>query len=300
MPLTEPPAGPLTGPATGSARPLLEVAGVTVRYQGRRRLRSTSALTEVSLDVRPGETVGLVGESGSGKTTLGKAVLGLVPVAHGAVRLDGRDITRLGGRERRALSRDVQVVFQNPYLSFNPSRTVGQTVAETTTMLRDMRPAQVAARMAEMLEAVGLDGAAAGRYPGQFSGGQLQRIAIARALMPSPRLLICDEAVSALDLSVQAQVLNLLADLRERHGLAYLFITHDLAVVRHLADRVVVLRRGRVVESGTVTEVCEHPRHSYTRALLAAAPVADPGEQARRRELRRSPATAGTPERNAR
>ncbi|TDD85924.1 ABC transporter ATP-binding protein [Actinomadura rubrisoli] len=275
--------------------PLLDLSDVSVRYPGRRRLRSTPALSEVSLDVLPGETVGLVGESGSGKTTLGKAVLGLVPVGQGSIRLDGRDITAASGRKRRELSRLIQVVFQNPYLSFNPGRTIGQTVAETVTVLRGMKAPQVRARVAEMLEAVGLDGTAAARYPAQFSGGQLQRIAIARALMPAPRLLICDEAVSALDLSVQAQVLNLLADLRERHGLAYLFITHDLAVVRHIADRVVVLRQGRVVESGTAAQVCEAPRHPYTQALLAAAPVADPAEQARRREIRRRLRAGGAP-----
>ncbi|MFI0374083.1 ATP-binding cassette domain-containing protein [Actinomadura sp. 1N219] len=265
--------------------PLIDVRDVTVRYAGRRRLRPTPALSEVSLDIRPGETVGLVGESGSGKTTLGKAILRLVPVSEGTIRLDGRDI---GALPRRELARHVQVVFQNPYLSFNPSRTIGQTVAETLPGKHD------AGRVREKLEAVGLDGTAAARYPSQFSGGQLQRIAIARALMPEPRLIICDEAVSALDLSVQAQVLNLLTDLKAGHDLAYLFITHDLAVVRHLADRVAVLRRGRLVETGDVTEICENPTHPYTRALLAAAPVADPQEQARRRTLRRE---LRTPER---
>ncbi|PPK63638.1 ATP-binding cassette domain-containing protein [Actinokineospora auranticolor] len=269
---------------------LLEIAGLGVRY------RDHQALTGVSLAVPPNTTVGLVGESGSGKTTLGRAVLGLVPVAEGVIRLAGRDITHLRGRARRGLSGQVQVVFQNPYLSFNPSRTIGQAVAEPLT-LAGLRPAQLRGRVDAMLDRVGLDRSAADRYPSRFSGGQLQRIAIARALMPGPRLLICDEAVSALDLSVQAHVLNLLADLQAEQGLSYLFITHDLAVVRHIADRVVVLRRGEVVEAGPVEQVCstdpDVPRHPYTRALLAAAPVPDPAEQARRRALRAAPAQEG-------
>ncbi|WP_018685842.1 ATP-binding cassette domain-containing protein [Actinokineospora enzanensis] len=258
---------------------LLEIERLGVHY------RDHQALIDVSLRVMPNTTVGLVGESGSGKTTLGKAVLGLVPVSSGSVRLSGQDITHLRGRARRQLSAQIQVVFQNPYLSFNPGRTIGQAVAEPLTR---ERPADLGERVGAMLERVGLDRSAADRYPAQFSGGQLQRIAIARALMPRPRLLICDEAVSALDLSVQAHVLNLLADLQAEHGLSYLFVTHDLAVVRHIADEVVVLRRGRVVESGPVAQVCDTPNHPYTRALLAAAPVADPAEQARRRALRRA------------
>ncbi|WP_433269115.1 ATP-binding cassette domain-containing protein [Actinosynnema sp. CS-041913] len=261
-------------------RALLDIADLDVRYGDQ------VALTDVSLTVQPGQTVGLVGESGSGKTTLGKAVLGLVPVSGGTIRLDGREITDLRPKERRALSGRLQVVFQNPYLSFNPRRTIGQAVAETLPPGTGRDEARD--RVGAMLDRVGVDRGAAGRYPGQFSGGQLQRIAIARALMPDPSLLICDEAVSALDLSVQAHVLNLLADLRAERGLSYLFITHDLAVVRHLADRVVVLRRGRVVEAGRVDDVCETPRHPYTRALLAAAPVPDPSAQARRRAERRA------------
>ncbi|MBB5957476.1 peptide/nickel transport system ATP-binding protein [Saccharothrix tamanrassetensis] len=261
-------------------RPLLDIANLEVRYG------DALALSDVSLSVRSGQTVGLVGESGSGKTTLGKAVLGLVPVSQGEIRLDGKEITDLGVKERRALSGRIQVVFQNPYSSFNPRRTIGQAVAET--LPKGTPRDEARERVGAMLDRVGVDRDAAHRYPGQFSGGQLQRIAIARALMPDPRLLICDEAVSALDLSVQAHVLNLLADLRAERGLSYLFITHDLAVVRHLADRVVVLRRGEVVESGRVDDVCETPRHPYTRALLAAAPVPDPVAQARRRAERRA------------
>ncbi|GAA1355969.1 ABC transporter ATP-binding protein [Saccharothrix algeriensis] len=268
-------------------KPLLDIADLEVRYG------PAVALSGVSLSVPPGTTVGLVGESGSGKTTLGKAVLGLVPVAGGAIRLAGREITELRPKERRALSGVVQVVFQNPYLSFNPRRTIGQAVAEA--LPRGTRRDEARERVAAMLDRVGVDPDAARRYPGQFSGGQLQRIAIARALVPDPRLLICDEAVSALDLSVQAHVLNLLADLRAERGLSYLFITHDLAVVRHVADRVVVLRRGEVVESGRVDDVCERPRHPYTRELLAAAPVPDPVAQARRRAERRAPAPREDP-----
>ncbi|MEU5690855.1 ATP-binding cassette domain-containing protein [Actinosynnema sp. NPDC020468] len=263
-------------------RPLLNVTDLEVRY-GR---SAPPTLESVSLSIPPGASVGLVGESGSGKTTLGKAVLGLVPVSGGTIRIDGEDTTHLRGAARRALAGVVQVVFQNPYLSFNPRRTIGQAVAET--LPAGTSKTQARHRVSAMLTRVGVDPDVVGRYPNQFSGGQLQRIAIARALVPSPRLLLCDEAVSALDLSVQAHVLNLLADLRAEHGLSYLFITHDLAVVRHVCDRVVVLRHGRIVEEGRVRDVTEEPRHPYTRALLAAAPVADPEAQARRRAQRRA------------
>jgi ABC-type glutathione transport system ATPase component len=268
-----------------SADPMLEVSNLSVSYAGRRQA-GTLAVDSVNLVIDEGQTHGLVGESGSGKSTLGKAILGLVRISGGSVLFGGSEITHADKRRRRELSQQVQVVFQDPYTSFNPSRTVGQTVSETLTVRTDLDRADIRRRVADMLERVGIGQDAAGRYPAQFSGGQRQRIAIARALLPRPRLVICDEPVSALDLSVQAQVLNLLIDLQNDFGLAYLFISHDLAVVQHLCHYITVLRRGRVVESGEAAQVCSAPSDAYTRELLAAAPVADPAVQQQRREQR--------------
>ncbi len=271
--------------------PLLEIDDLSVSYRSRsRRTSATTALNGVSLTVEVGETVALVGESGSDKSTLGNAVLGLVPATQGRILFEGRDITHLKGAQRRSLSQSIQAVFQDPYSSFNPNRTVGQTVAETLPG-GDARSAAGRRRVREMLERVGLDGSAADRFPAQFSGGQRQRIAIARALLPSPRLVVCDESVSALDLSVQAQVLNLLADLQADLGVAYVFITHDMSVVRHVSRRVVVLRRGDLIEQGRTLDVLERPTAAYTRNLVAAAPVADPALQTIRREARRAAAS---------
>jgi ABC-type glutathione transport system ATPase component len=265
---------------------LLRIENLSVEYSGRRRRSGTLAVDDVSFDVREGESVGLVGESGSGKTSLGSAVLGLAPATGGRIRYGGEDITHARPARRRALSAEIQVIFQDPYSSLNPLRTVGETLAEPLWVHGPAARREVPRRVGEMLEQVGLDGRAGAFYPSQFSGGQRQRIAIARALMVSPRLVICDEAVSALDLSVQAQVLNLLLDLQEQMSLSYLFISHDLDVVRHMTERLVVLFRGRVVESGSTAEVTKAPRHPYTRALLASVPLPEPQEQARRRAVR--------------
>jgi ABC-type glutathione transport system ATPase component len=266
---------------------LLDVRGLTVRYRRGRGQPRLEVLHEVALAIGPGETVALVGESGSGKTTLGNAILGLVPADSGTIVFGGKDITRASPRTRRALASDIQAVFQNPYGSLNPVRTIGQTLAEPLRAhpSADQRVGRKAASAAvrAALERVGLSADAAGRYPAQFSGGQRQRIAIARALMLSPRLVICDEPLSALDLSVQAQVINLLKALQRDLGVSYLFITHDLAVVPHIAHRVAVLRGGQVVETGPASQVCTAPAHPYTRALLAAAPVPDPARQRARR-----------------
>jgi ABC-type glutathione transport system ATPase component len=262
---------------------LLNVRGLTVRYHRGRRQPPLTALREVSLAIAAGETVALVGESGSGKSTLGNAVLGLVPAAAGTITFDGADITRVGPRIRRALTRDIQAVFQDPYGSLNPVRTIRQTLAEPLLAHERLDGQATDARVRAALQRVGLSGDAAGLYPRQFSGGQRQRIAIARALMLSPRLIICDEPVSALDLSVQAQVLNLLRTLQRDLGLSYLFVTHDLAIVPHVAHRVVVLHRGRVVETGPASQVCTSPTHPYTRALTAAVPRPDPVRQRARR-----------------
>lgn len=263
-------------PSAAQTGSLLQVRDLTVSY--RHGGRAHHALDQVSLDVRAKETVGIVGESGAGKSTLGRAVLGLVPVTAGTIRLGGQDITRLTRRDRVALAARLQVVFQDPDSSLNPARTVGSSLAEP--LLGQRRPrGEVAGKVTAMLERVGLPADAVNRYPRQFSGGQKQRIAIARALIVSPQLVVCDEALSALDLSVQAQIINLLLELRRDLGLAYLFIGHDLAVIRHLADRVVVLRKGRVVEQGTVAQVCEQPADPYTKALMAAAPVPEPRQE---------------------
>ncbi len=263
---------------------LLEIDELVVRYRARGRRTGVIAVDGVSLTVSPGETVALVGESGSGKSTVGNAVLGLVDVTAGRIRFDGEDITHAAPRRRRTLSADIQAVFQDPYGSLNPMRRVGQTLIEPLLARGRPDPAAARGRIAEVLASVGLDADAAQRYPAEFSGGQRQRIAIARALIVAPRLIVCDEPTSALDLSVQAQVINLLVELQRSLGVGYLFITHDLAIVRHIAHRVVVLHGGKVVESGPTAAVCDHPAEDYTRRLLAAAPVPDPVEQRLRRE----------------
>jgi ABC-type oligopeptide transport system ATPase subunit len=265
---------------------LLEIRGLSVQYPRPGRQPPMTALDRVDLDVEPGETMGIVGESGSGKTTLGNVVLGLVRPAAGSVVLDGEDITAADRKRRRELSRDLQIVFQDPYGSLNPMRTVAQTLEEPLLAHLSLTRRQRRDRVAEALERVGLEGEDATRYPGSFSGGQRQRIAIARALMLEPKLVVCDEAVSALDLSIQAQILNLLRSLQRELGLTLLFITHDLAVVRYVSDRVTVLYRGHVVEHGTAEQVCTRPSDPYTERLLAAAP--SPG--------RPRPRPAGSPE----
>ncbi|MFK0113020.1 ABC transporter ATP-binding protein [Streptomyces sp. NPDC091217] len=272
--------------------PLLTVDDLAVHYRGRRR-QLHKAVDQVSFDIRPGETVGLVGESGSGKSTIARAILGLAPVTAGTVAFDGRDITRAGFAERRRLSADLQAVFQDPTSSLNPSRTIGSTLAEPLLAQGVRGRDEINRRVGEMLERVGLSPEAAARHPARFSGGQRQRIGIARALMTAPRLVICDEVVSALDLSVQAQVLNLLRELQRDQRLSYLFISHDLEVVRHLCDRVLVLYRGRLVETGPATTVSARPAHPYTDALHKAAPVLDPRVQ---RERRLAAAAAAPPE----
>jgi oligopeptide/dipeptide ABC transporter ATP-binding protein len=271
-----------------SDSPLLDVRDLTVEYRrggGRPPLR---AVDGVSFSLAAHETLGLVGESGSGKTTIGRAILGLAPVAAGEIYFAGEDITAASRKRRRELSAELEVVFQDPYSSLNPTRTIGQTLSEV--MRATERPSREAVneRVRTMLEHVGMSADAAQRYPAHFSGGQRQRVAIARALMKQPRLVICDEPTSALDLSVQAQVLNLLRGLQEEFALGYLFVSHDLAVVRYLSHRIIVLYRGRVMEQGEARALYANPAHPYTRALLDAAPVPDPGVQAQRRTRRLS------------
>lgn len=281
---------------------LLSVRDLAVEY--RRNRRTTRVVHQVGFDIAEGDTLGLVGESGSGKSTIGNVVLGLVPAAEGTITFDGEDITHVSKRRRRELTREIQVIYQDPYGSLNPSRTVGATLAEALTASHStLSSRDVKVRVTEALDTVGMTAATAERSPAEFSGGQRQRIAIARALIVGPRLVVCDEAVSALDLSIQAQVLNLLDDLRRERGLSYLFISHDMAVIAHISDRIAVLDRGRIVESGTTSEVIDNAQDPYTRLLLAAAPVPDPAAQKVRRQAFREKresylAESGTTTRN--
>jgi len=268
--------------------PLLEVADLVVEYPGKGfRAEPFRALKGVSLDILPGETVGLVGESGSGKTTLGRAALGLAPVTEGSIVYDGRDISHLNRRQRRSLSSEIQVVFQDPYSSLNPSMTIEEILTEPL-MAAGVAKTAARTRVRDLLDQVGLPGDARSRLPREFSGGQRQRVAIARALALEPRLIVCDEPVSALDLSTQARVLDLFIEIQERTGVAYLFVTHDLAVVRHVSHRVAVMYRGEIVEYGDGDRVTSEPQHPYTQRLFMAAPVPDPDKQEERREARRA------------
>ncbi|MGP3534133.1 ATP-binding cassette domain-containing protein [Microbacterium sp. RD1] len=270
--------------------PLLRVDGLRVSFpvpSGRpfRRARFT-AVDDVSFDIADGETLALVGESGSGKSTIGNAVLGLAPVSEGSVRFQGRELAGASRRERRATASDLQVVFQNPYGSLNPSLTIEAILTEPLRLHTRLSAAESRREARALLERVGMPADSASRTPHSFSGGQRQRIAIARALAVSPRLIICDEPTSALDVSTQKIVLDLLRRLRDETGVAYLFITHDLAVVREFADRVMVLNRGRIVEQGSPLDICDRPQNPYTQRLVAAAPVPDPILQASRRAAR--------------
>nr|WP_206686925.1 MULTISPECIES: ATP-binding cassette domain-containing protein [Microbacterium] len=266
---------------------MLDVKDLVVAYPGKGfRAKPFRALAGVSIDIQPGETLGLVGESGSGKTTLGRAVLGLAPVTEGTIYYDGQDISNLARRERRTLSSEIQVVFQDPYSSLNPSLTIEQILAEPL-QARGIASTPAKARVRELLDQVGLPADARGRLAREFSGGQRQRIAIARALALDPKLIVCDEPVSALDLSTQARVLDLLIEIQNRTGVAYLFITHDLAVVRHISHRVAVMFRGEIVESGDCDQVTSRPQHPYTQRLFMAAPKPDPDKQQQRRAERR-------------
>jgi ABC-type glutathione transport system ATPase component len=266
---------------------LLNVSDLRLRYP-RIGFRGTSpeVLRGVSIDIAPGETLGVVGESGSGKTTLGRAVLGLATPTGGTIKFNGRDITHLSSRERRPLARDIQVIFQDPYTSLNPSLQIADILTEPL-IAQGTAPQKARNSVRELLDSVGLPANAAQRYPKEFSGGQRQRVAIARALALRPRLIVCDEPVSALDLTTQSRVLDLLIELQRETGVAYLFITHDLSVVRHISHRVTVMYQGELVETGPTPQVTTNPQHEYTRSLLLASPTADPDHQAERRAARR-------------
>jgi oligopeptide/dipeptide ABC transporter ATP-binding protein len=262
-----------------TASPLLELRDLHVWFPVRRGVFSrvhshVRAVQGVSLQIQPGEVLGLVGESGCGKSTLARSILMLQPPAKGQVLVDGKDVYGLAGDAARAVRRDVQIVFQDPYASLNPRLPVYQIIAEGLVAHGKIRTRAQEEVARGLLQDVGLGAEAMYRYPHEFSGGQRQRICIARALSMKPKLIVCDEAVSALDVSIQAQVINLLMDLKEKYGLSYLFISHDLGVVKFIADRVAVMYLGRIVEQGSCDEVMNHPRHPYTQALLAAVPLA--------------------------
>jgi peptide/nickel transport system ATP-binding protein len=275
-----------------SAEPLVRTENLTVHFPagragfwGREKL-TLHAVEGVSFEIRKGETLGLVGESGCGKTTTGRAILRRIPLTAGRVEFKGEDITGLEGEGLRRLRRSMQLVFQDPYASLNPRMRVLEIVAEPLLvhgMIKRIRDG--AERVAELLELVGLPIAAMFRYPYAFSGGQRQRINIARALSLEPDLIVADEPVSALDVSIRAQVVNLMQDLQERLGLTYLFIAHDLSVVRHISHRIAVMYAGKIVEIGDRDEIYEDPKHPYTQALLSAVPIPDPSVESRRRIL---------------
>jgi oligopeptide transport system ATP-binding protein len=266
------------------AEPLLQVEGLKKYFPIRRGLLSRTvghvkAVDGVSFAIQPGEVLGLVGESGCGKTTTGRCILRLIEPTEGSVRFDGREIVGLGRRDLRALRRQMQIVFQDPYSSLNPRLTVGSMLTEALTLHGLARGKAARDRVAELLLLVGLSPQHARRYPHEFSGGQRQRIGVARALAVDPRLIVADEPVSALDVSIQAQIINLLRELQRRMNLTYLFVAHDLSVVEHISDRVAVMYLGRIAEMARSEDLYREPLHPYTVSLLSAIPVPEPGRK---------------------
>ena len=259
---------------------------VTAGFLVQKKVADVRAVDDVSFEVKHGETLGLVGESGCGKSTTGRAILQLHRPTEGSVLFDGDDLTLLSGNDLRAYRRRMQMIFQDPYSSLNPRMSVGSIVAEPMVIHGLYKGAERKERVEYILNAVGLNPYFAGRYPHEFSGGQRQRIGIARALAVEPEFLVCDEAVSALDVSIQAQIINLLEDLQQEFDLTYLFIAHDLAVVRHISDRVAVMYLGKLMEVAESLELYQNPLHPYTKALLSAVPITDPEiERARERVI---------------
>jgi peptide/nickel transport system ATP-binding protein len=283
-----------------SNEPLLVVTDLTKHFTVRegtlvqRSVGEVKAVDGVSFEIPEGKTLGLVGESGSGKSTTGFCVLQLIKPTSGSVRFMGKELTVLPRGQLRKLRREMQIVFQDPYSSLNPRMTVGDIVAEPLVVHGIGPRRSRRARVRELLDVVGFDPTYTNRYPHEFSGGQRQRIGIARALALGPRLIVCDEPVSALDVSIQAQILNLLKDLQAEFGLTYLFIAHDLAVVRSMSDRIAVMQAGKLVEEGPAEEVYETPQQDYTKKLLTSVPVPDPRRmRARKAERRQAAAAAG-------
>jgi oligopeptide transport system ATP-binding protein len=251
-----------------------------------RTVDQVRAVDGISFHVNKGETLGLVGESGSGKSTTCRVVLQLLKPTSGSVKFEGREIAGLGRRKLRPLRREMQMIFQDPYASLNPRKRIGQIVGDQLKVQKVASGKELRTRVEGLLERVGLSPEHYNRFPHEFSGGQRQRIGIARALALEPKLIFCDEPVSALDVSIQAQIVNLLDDLQDEMGLTYVFVAHDIGVVRHISDRIAVMNHGQIVETGDADQVCEHPRDEYTKKLLKAVPIPDPRESAARRRER--------------
>jgi oligopeptide transport system ATP-binding protein len=276
-------------PETAGAAPLLEVTDLVKHFPIKRgvlverEVDQVRAVDGISFKVERGETLGLVGESGSGKSTACRTVLQLIRPTSGSVTFEGREIAGLGRRQMRPLRREMQMIFQDPQASLNPRKRVGQIVGDPLKRQGLASGSDLRRQVQELLVRVGLSSEHYNRFPHEFSGGQRQRIGIARALALKPKLVICDEPVSALDVSIQAQIVNLLDDLQDEFGLAYLFVAHDIGVVRHVSDRIAVMNEGRIVEQGSADQVCESPRDEYTKKLLAAVPIPDPRESRERR-----------------
>jgi peptide/nickel transport system ATP-binding protein len=273
-----------------SAEPLLEVTDLVKHFpikQGilfDREIDQVRAVDGISFSVPRGQTLGLVGESGSGKSTACRAVLQLIGPTSGSVRFEGEEIAGLSRRQMRPLRQEMQMIFQDPYASLNPRKRIGQIVGDPLKRQGIASGAELRKRVMELLERVGLSSEHYNRFPHEFSGGQRQRIGIARALALKPKLVIADEPVSALDVSIQAQIVNLLDDLQDEFGLTYLFVAHDIGVVRHISDRIAVMNNGKIVEQGSADQVCENPTDPYTKKLLSAVPVPDPRESRARRQ----------------
>ncbi len=275
------PAGPLLLEVTDLVKEFPLRGGTFVR----RKVGAVHAVSGVTFSIAPGETLGLVGESGCGKSTTGRSVLQLTRPTSGSVKFEGTELTELGTSDLRKVRRDMQVVFQDPFASLDPRLAIGQAIAEPLQIHGVRDRAEIQERVGQMLERVGLERYHANRYPNEFSGGQRQRVGIARALVLEPKLLVLDEPVSALDVSIQAGVVNLLDDLQNELGVAFLFIAHDLSVVRHISDRVAVMYLGKIVEIGNRSNVYERPAHPYTQALLSAVPIPDPRAERARKHI---------------
>jgi oligopeptide transport system ATP-binding protein len=276
----------------GSGAPLLDVTDLVKHFPIKsgllidRTVDHVRAVDGISFHVNKGETLGLVGESGSGKSTTCRVVLQLLKPTSGSVKFEGREIAGLKRRELRPLRREMQMIFQDPYASLNPRKRIGQIVGDQLKVQKVASGKELRTRVEGLLERVGLSPEHYNRFPHEFSGGQRQRIGIARALALEPKLIFCDEPVSALDVSIQAQIVNLLDDLQDEMGLTYVFVAHDIGVVRHISDRIAVMNHGQIVETGDADQVCEHPRDEYTKKLLSAVPIPDPRESAARRRER--------------